>query len=291
MNSKFKIGDKVLVEAEVTSIHTDGDLECATWYTNYGGRIDETRFDVLQRSVRKMTDSTDPCRLLRKGDKVQVKKRNGRCNGKDGEYLCEAFCKVAEDEVPNELVRVLHNATEYRLDPAYLELVDPVEKLESDEVQEDVEKSGCPLHDKTNDTKNDEPTPKYDPCRKFREGDIVEPCQVKGRWFGTAWKDRSGIRFEVTKDEDEEGVMWVQDPDSLHPKDVEAVFFQLVVPVEEVEPYIVKKYSNFYAVERYNRLADRPATYDIDFHPHAKEAAEAECARLNEEYRKEKDNG
>ena len=29
---------------------------------------------------------------------------------------------------------------------------------------------------------------KYDPCRKFRKGDIVEPCEVKGRWFGAAWK-------------------------------------------------------------------------------------------------------
>lgn len=69
-----------------------------------------------------------PCRLLRKGDKVQVKKRDGRCNGKAGEYLREAFCTVAEDETQNELVRVLHNATEYRLDPAYLELVTPVEE-------------------------------------------------------------------------------------------------------------------------------------------------------------------
>lgn len=72
----------------------------------------------------------DPCRLLRKGDKVQVKKRDGRCNGKAGEYLREAFCTVAEDETQNELVRVLHNATEYRLDPAYLELVTPAEELE-----------------------------------------------------------------------------------------------------------------------------------------------------------------
>lgn len=72
----------------------------------------------------------DPCRLLKKGDRVQVKSRNGRCNGKDGEYLREAFCEVAEDEEPNELVRVYHNSSEYRLDPAYLELVTPVEELE-----------------------------------------------------------------------------------------------------------------------------------------------------------------
>ena len=79
----------------------------------------------------------DPCRLLKKGDRVQVKRRNGRCNGKAGEYLREAFCTVAEDETQNELVRVLHNATEYRLDPAYLELVTPVEEMEPYSVEED----------------------------------------------------------------------------------------------------------------------------------------------------------
>ena len=82
---------------------------------------------------------------------------------------------------------------------------------------------------------------KYDPCRKFRKGDIVVPCEVKGRWFGTGWKNRKGIHFTVTSDEDEEGVMWVEDPKSLHPKDVEAVFFQLVTPVEELEQHNIKK--------------------------------------------------
>ena len=148
-----------------------------------------------------------------------------------------------------------------------------------------------------------ENTPKYDPFRKFREGDIVEPCQVKGRWFGTAWKNRSGIRFTVTKDEDEEGVMWVKDPDSLHPKDVEAVFFQLVTPVEELERYIIIHNENnkYYEVcwkdddepdGRTGRVRCR-ATFWY-YHPpqtytqkEAKEAAESERDRLNAEYRKE----
>ena len=46
------------------------------------------------------------------------------------------------------------------------------------------------------------PLPKYDPCRPFREGDIVTPCQVKGRWCSSAWKGRAGMHFIVTKDED-----------------------------------------------------------------------------------------
>lgn len=99
-----------------------------------GLHIGKRRAGILRPiSPEKNTDPSPkyaPCRLLRKGDKVQVKKRDGRCNGKAGEYLREAFCTVAEDETQNELVRVLHNATEYRLDPAYLELVTPVEELE-----------------------------------------------------------------------------------------------------------------------------------------------------------------
>lgn len=99
-----------------------------------GLHIGKRRAGILRPiSPEKNTDPSPkyaPCRLLRKGDKVQVKKRNGRCNGKDGEYLREAFCEVAEDEEPNELVRVYHNSSEYKLDPAYLELVTPVEELD-----------------------------------------------------------------------------------------------------------------------------------------------------------------
>lgn len=146
-----------------------------------------------------------------------------------------------------------------------------------------------------NGTKNTAPAPKYDPCRKFRKGDIVEPCQVKGRWFGTAWKNRSGIRFTVTKDEDEEGVMWVQDPDSLHPKDGEAVFFQLVTPVEELEPYSVQLRQEITVDDTYPYCAviDHDGNEAARFYSEqyeagkARAAAEAECAKLNEEYRKE----
>lgn len=90
----------------------------------------------LDNITEKLTKH-DPCRLLRKGDRVQVKERNGRCNGKAGEYLREAFCEVAEDEVPNERVRVFHNSSEYRLDPAYLDLVTPVEELEPYYIEEE----------------------------------------------------------------------------------------------------------------------------------------------------------
>lgn len=125
---------------------------------------------------------------------------------------------------------------------------------------------------------NTESAHKHNPCRLFKKGDIVEPCQVKGRWFGSAWKDRSGMRFTVTKREDEEGVMWVQDPDSLHAQDVEAVFFRLVTPVEELEPYKcgegIDAQLIFFQDERFAEFENE-------------EDAQRVCAWLNSEYRKE----
>ena len=83
-----------------------------------------------------------------------------------------------------------------------------------------------------------ETAPKYDPCRKFRKGDIVEPRSVNGRWFSPVWVDRSGIHYEVTIDEDPlTAHLYVKDPDSPEPFLVHAAFFKLVTPVEELEPY------------------------------------------------------
>lgn len=91
-----------------------------------------------------------------------------------------------------------------------------------------------------NGTKNTEPAPKYDPCRKFRKGDIVAPCSVNGRWCSHVWEDKSSIHYEVAKDEDPiTAHMEVKDTDSPHPFLVHAAFFKLVTPVEEIEPYRV----------------------------------------------------
>ena len=149
----IKVGETYNVRAKVCTINENNTcwvrIEDAVYGTQYHDVAIEPKnlyqfLTYISKPIEifKMTEipetypKYDPCRLLRKGDKVQVKKRDGRCNGKDGEYLREAFCTVAEDETQNELVRVLHNATEYRLDPAYLELVTPVEELEPYEVTE-----------------------------------------------------------------------------------------------------------------------------------------------------------
>ena len=101
--------------------------------------------------------------------------------------------------------------------------------------------------------------------------------------------------------------MWVKDPDSLHSKDVEAVFFQLVTPVEEMILYkvnhvkelelfevchyemgddTIEKEGELYKIVRTiywygNKKGDRTEE-------EARAEAEAERDRLNEEYRKTK---
>lgn len=129
-------------------------------------------------------------------------------------------------------------------------------------------------------------SPKYDPCRKFRKGDIVEPCQVKGRWMSVTWAERSGIHYTVTEDEDKDGIITiVKDPDCNLPSIASAVFFKLVPPVEELDPYGVSENIHGWIV-----FKDTPGNVVANFnntHPNAKAAAEAECARLNAEYRKE----
>ena len=91
--------------------------------------------------------------------------------------------------------------------------------------------------------------------------------------------------------------MWVQDPDSLHPKDVEAVFFQLITPVEELEVYSVheNEYSKSVEVRRGHPVRACAAYYYGGEQPaYTKEQAlaraAAECDRLNAEWRKEQDN-
>ena len=129
-------------------------------------------------------------------------------------------------------------------------------------------------------------SPKYAPCRKFRKGDIVEPCQVKGRWMSDTWAERSGIHYTVTEDEDEYGIITiVKDPDCNLPSIASAVFFKLVTPVEELEPYSVGESTDYFSVDA--KDGNEISCYWKDSHPNAKAGAEAERDRLNAEYRKE----
>lgn len=161
--------------------------------------------------------------------------------------------------------------------------------------------------------------PKYDPCRKFKNGDVAKPRIVDGR-KGFHFND--GDILKVYKDEDQFNRVSVQNQDGVCIC-TNACYLELVTPVEELKPYSVVELSNGdYAVYKRDELLcvfrdgelvtpveeikPYSVTYDNKFyhinkhgeeasiavysearHPDAKSAAEAERDRLNAEHRKE----
>ncbi len=142
--------------------------------------------------------------------------------------------------------------------------------------------------DTTNVTKNTETAPKYDPCRLFRKGDKVRVVERNGRHYDTMFDEKTWI---VAKDERNHSTLprdvQVNDgnPNS-HCYSVPFFYLELVTPVEELEPYKVTESSDYYGVDK-DDLEVEAAIFWKKSHPQAKAAAEAECKRLNEEYRKE----
>lgn len=119
---------------------------------------------------------------------------------------------------------------------------------------------------------------KHSPCRKFRKGDKVRVVEWNGRdiarvgQIGYVVSDEYNSRVELTIDG------WTKDV--FYP----ACHLELVTPAEELEPYSIETCQYGYTVNKGELIL---ATYNDENHPHAKEAAEAECARLNAEWRKE----
>jgi hypothetical protein len=133
-----------------------------------------------------------------------------------------------------------------------------------------------------------ETAPKYDTCRKFRAGDIVE-FDTHGRDISESMKKAGvtlGERYTVTEDENNTGSVPFIGADGI---EHHAMFFwlKLVTPVEELEPYsVVDAHTHWDVVDEDMKTV---ATYSKGYHPHAKLAAEAERDRLNAEHRKERE--
>lgn len=130
--------------------------------------------------------------------------------------------------------------------------------------------------------------PKYDPCRKLRKGDRVREVLVKGRRFDDDYPEYfMSETSTVVIEEDNLHFVRIKHPNGEQ-HSYDAVYLELVTPVEELEPYSVEEYVDFYAVEKDG------AKYSIflkgSYYSSAKAAAEAERDRLNAEYRKEKNN-
>lgn len=127
--------------------------------------------------------------------------------------------------------------------------------------------------------------PKYDPCRKFKKGDKVRVVERNGRSPILCGAVELGYTYTVYADEDGGDVILDIGYGVNGGESISWTFLELITPVEELEPYSVKdtmSHDGWQIVRDGLPLA----IYDSRRHPNAKAAAEAECARLNAEYRK-----
>lgn len=136
-----------------------------------------------------------------------------------------------------------------------------------------------------NGRNNSEPAPKYDPNRLFQKGDRVRVVEYKGR-IKPYLKDVLGKVYTLDEGENNIHIAYIK-ADGIDLLDV--CHLELVSPVEELDPYEVTESTDYFAVA-HRRTGDEPATFWKESHPNPAAAAEAECARLNAEHRKEKTN-
>jgi hypothetical protein len=129
--------------------------------------------------------------------------------------------------------------------------------------------------------------PKYDPCRKFRRGDIVRYVPHNGRECPAMPLDEyyRVKTLTVVEDEDANHRVLVETQDGRN-KYIMFCYLELVTPVEELEPFeVYHRPSEWCVIKTANDLI--ASIYNVDIHPNAKAAAEAERDRLNAEWRKE----
>lgn len=141
--------------------------------------------------------------------------------------------------------------------------------------------------------------PKYDPCRKLKVGDVVRVLKINGnlpkcKWAGNIPKEGiTGIVRELRK---EDHFVWIDYKEMLC-YCIDPAYLELVTPVEELEPYSVHESE---VIQGFDIVRDKLCVVTFPFGAKesgwyynrlaAKEAAEAECDRLNAEYRKEQEN-
>lgn len=126
------------------------------------------------------------------------------------------------------------------------------------------------------------PTPKYDPTRLFKEGDIVRYVERDGRSYVDA--PPVGSICRVIVGEDSVGMVSVEfkfsenEEPAVH--DVPFYHLELITPAEEQEPYSIDP-ANTNVLFKYGK---KFATFEDD------DEAQELCARLNDEWRKEQNN-
>lgn len=148
----------------------------------------------------------------------------------------------------------------------------------------------------TSAPKYSEPAPKYDPNRLFKKGDKVRVVERDGRDY-IDYDPYTNIQkseiYTVLENENEVidgGCVDIIIGKGNIEQEIPFYFLELVTPVEELEPYYVRigGFNDEWHLWRIDNPNERTLIASFNkSHPHAKAAAEAECKRLNDEYRKE----
>lgn len=143
---------------------------------------------------------------------------------------------------------------------------------------------------------NDESMPFH---RLFKEGDMVRYRERDGRKI---FRLQDGAIYEVKRDESAFGTVevWLYEHErfEVYPYSI----FELAIPVEELEPYYIEekdiefqvrmKYEDkdcLISVFRFKNIVEGYKQYYnmLPTMKQAREAAESDCKRRNDEYRKE----
>lgn len=142
-----------------------------------------------------------------------------------------------------------------------------------------------------NSVKNSEPAPKHDPCRLYREGDKVRYIKRNGRFCpgSHAYERHLSLLGTVIRDEKPNYSVFVNFEHCSDDYRIDPAYLELVKPVEEQERYVVEPSDiAWFVVDTKHQAGTLNAVMFINaIHPNAKAAAEAECARLNADCRKE----
>jgi hypothetical protein len=131
--------------------------------------------------------------------------------------------------------------------------------------------------------------PKHDPCRPFREGDRVQARKIHGNLPQCRYNGNVGIKegdIGTIARYNERNCYWVDFHKGMN-WCIDAAYLELITPVEELEPYSVGESSHTWYVYKDD---DVVVAFNKEKYPNAKEAAEAERDRLNEEWRKERNH-
>lgn len=138
--------------------------------------------------------------------------------------------------------------------------------------------------------------PKYDPCRLFKRGDKVRLVTFNGRTpYDLVNEDEykpDETIFSVMNDECICGLVDLYENSPEDGFQIHHSNLELVTPVEELEPYYVKENASVYEVFNRNENNSSVAIFFKSQYTKgkAKERAEAERDRLNEEWKNKTTN-